>query len=120
MRTEANPDGLNVSQTAALAWLDDSGSMTNADLARAEAMKPQSMNTILAGLEEEGLVERRPHPTDGRQILFSLTAQGVQARRKRSTAKHEWLMAAVTRLGPDERQTLLAAATLIRTLADSQ
>ena len=93
--------------------------MTTADLARAEAMKPQSMSTILAGLEQEGLVERRPHPTDGRQILFSLTAQGVEARRKRSVAKHEWLLAAVAKLSPAEQQTLLSAAVLIRSLGAS-
>ena len=119
LRAEANPGGLNLSQTAALALLDESGGMTNADLARAQAMKPQSMSTILASLEQEGLVERSPHPTDGRQILFSLTAQGVEARRKRSTAKHEWLLAAVAKLGPSERQTLLSAAGIIRGLAGS-
>ncbi|MGH7107168.1 MAG: MarR family winged helix-turn-helix transcriptional regulator, partial [Acetobacteraceae bacterium] len=91
LRAEANPGGLSISQTAALALLAENGGMTNADLARAQAMKPQSMYTILATLEQEGLVERSPHPTDGRQILFSLTRQGIAARRKRSTAKHEWL-----------------------------
>jgi DNA-binding MarR family transcriptional regulator len=114
LRADANPGGLNVSQTATLARLDEDGAMTNADLARAEAMKPQSMSTILASLEQEGLVERRPHPTDGRQILFSLTAQGVEARRNRRAAKHEWLLAAVTQLDPPDQQTLLSAALLIR------
>jgi DNA-binding MarR family transcriptional regulator len=119
LRADANPGGLNFSQTAALARLDENGGMTTADLARAEAMKPQSMSTILASLEQEGLVERNPHPTDGRQILFSLTAQGVEARRKRSTAKQEWLLAAVAKLGRAEQQTLLSAAALIRSLSGS-
>jgi DNA-binding MarR family transcriptional regulator len=116
LRADANSGGLNVSQTAVLAWLDETGGMTTADLARAEAMKPQSMSAILASLEQEGLVARRPHPTDGRQILFSLTGQGVEARRKRTTAKQEWLAAAVAKLAPAEQQTLLAAAVLIRQL----
>jgi DNA-binding MarR family transcriptional regulator len=33
-------------------------------------VKPQSMGGTLAAMEEEGLVERQPHPTDGRQILY--------------------------------------------------
>ena len=119
VRADANTGGLNLSQTATLAQLDESGGMTNADLARAEAMKPQSMSTLLAGLEQEGLVERRPHPTDGRQILFSLTTQGVEARRRWRTAKQDWLITAVARLDATEQQTLLAAARLIRRLADS-
>ena len=117
LRADANPGGLTVSQTAALAWLDDTGGMTNAELARAEAMTPQSMNTILSGLEQAGMVARQPHPTDRRQILFSLTAQGAEARRVRSTAKQKWLLAAVAKLDADDRQILLSAAQLIRNLS---
>jgi DNA-binding MarR family transcriptional regulator len=119
VRSDADTGGLNLSQTAALARLDESGGMTNADLARAEAMKPQSMNAILVNLEQDGLVERRPHPTDGRQILFSVTAQGVEARRQWRMKKQDWLIAAVARLNPAEQQTLLSAARLIRRLADT-
>src|SRR5579859_2275409 len=119
LRADADPGGLNFSQAAALARLDEEGGMTNADLARAEAMKPQSMGAILASLEQEGLVKRRPHPTDGRQILFSLTAQGEEARRSRRVAKQEWLLAAVTQLDPADRQTLLSAAMLLRNLGRS-
>jgi DNA-binding MarR family transcriptional regulator len=110
LRADANPDGLSISQTATLALLEENGGMTTADLARAEAMKPQSMGTILAGLERDGLVERKPHPTDGRQVLFSLTASGAEARRKRSLAKQKWLLAAVAKLDPGDQQTLLSAA----------
>jgi DNA-binding MarR family transcriptional regulator len=116
LRADANPGGLSFSQTAALGRLEETGGMTTADLARAEAMKPQSMGAILASLEQEGLVERRHHPTDGRQILFSLTAQGLEARRRRSTAKQKWLLAEVAKLSPAERATLLSAAALIRNL----
>src|ERR1700756_2592420 len=83
LRSEANPNALNLSQMSALARLDQSAPMTTADLARAEAMKPQSMGTILASLEHEELVHRRPHPTDGRQVLFALTAKGVEERKQR-------------------------------------
>ena len=84
LRSEIDSEGLGMSQTSALARLERQGPMTTADLARAEAMKPQSMKAILASLEEDGLVERQPHPTDGRQILFLLTAAGREARRKRA------------------------------------
>jgi DNA-binding MarR family transcriptional regulator len=119
LRMEANPGELTLSQITTLARLDRSGAMTTADLARAEFVKPQSMGTTLADLEREGLVQRRPHPTDGRQVLFELTAAGVEARRKRNIAKREWLLAAMERLDPDEQQTLFAAAALIKRLAES-
>jgi DNA-binding MarR family transcriptional regulator len=116
LRAEADPGGLSVSQSAALGRLEEAGGMTTAELARAEAMKPQSMGAILAGLEQGGLVERRRHPTDGRRILYSLTARGLEARRSRSAAKQDWLAAAVGRLDPAEQQTLMDAAALIHDL----
>jgi DNA-binding MarR family transcriptional regulator len=120
LRAESNPDELTWSQTAALSRLESAGSMTTADLARAEAVKPQSMGSTLAELEREGLVERRPHPTDGRQVLITLTDAGVEARRRRGAAKEKWLLAAMGELTAGERQTLVSAAALIKRLAQSE
>lgn len=119
LRSETGTDELNLSQLGVLGRLDQQGPMTTADLARTESMKPQSMGTILAGLESEGLVERKPHPSDGRQILFSLTSKGVDVRRKRGHAKREWLLAALMQLEPDEQRTLLDAIPLIKRLSES-
>jgi DNA-binding MarR family transcriptional regulator len=119
LRAEANPGELSWSQVATLARLEKRGPLTTADLARAESVKPQSMGTTLADLEEQGLVERRPHPTDGRQVLFALTAAGVEARRMRRIAKQEWILAAMTKLDPAERKTLMAATALIKRLGES-
>jgi DNA-binding MarR family transcriptional regulator len=119
LRMETNPDELSWSQTTTLARLDKAGAMTTADLARAEFVKPQSMGTTLADLEQAGLVQRRPHPTDGRQVLFELTAEGMEARRQRNIAKREWLLAAMAKLDPAEQRTLLAAAALLKRLAES-
>jgi DNA-binding MarR family transcriptional regulator len=119
LRMEANPGELTWSQITTLARLDKAGAMTTADLARSEFVKPQSMGTTLADLEQAGLVQRRPHPTDGRQVLFELTAEGAEARRQRNIAKREWLLAAMERLEPVEQQTLIAAAALIKRLAES-
>ena len=92
--------------------------MTTADLARAESVKPQSMGATLARLEREGLVKRHPHPTDGRQVLFALTAEGVEARRNRSAAKQKWLLAGIAKLDPAEQQTLMSAVALIKRLGE--
>ena len=118
LRAESNPDELTWSQTVALSRLESAGSMTTADLARSESVKPQSMGATLAELEREGLIERQPHPTDGRRVLFALTGEGVEARRKRSAAKQTWLLAAMARLDPDEQQTLISAAALIKRLGE--
>ena len=63
------------------------GPATTAELARAESMKPQSMGTTIATLEEIGMVERKPHPTDGRQVNIELTAKGAAVRKGTRDAK---------------------------------
>lgn len=118
LRTES-PGGLNLSQSGVLSRLESSGPMTTADLARAESMKPQSMKTILAGLEADACVERAPHPTDGRQILFVITRKGLNERRRRTVAKREWLLAQLEQFDPQEVAMLAAAIPLIRRLSDS-
>src|SRR5580698_6624955 len=98
LRAEAKSGELSWTQVAIMARLDTVGPMTTADLARAESMKPQSMGASLAQMEEEGLVLRKAHPTDGRQILYALTAAGIEGRYKSRLAKREWLLAAITKL----------------------
>ena len=114
LRAVSNTRELTWSQVAIMARLEEAGPLTTADLARAESVKPQSMGGTLAAMEEEGLVERQPHPTDGRQILYALTDEGREARRKVSLAKREWLLAAIAQLSLAEQKTLLAAVDIIR------
>ena len=120
VRGEAGSVGLGWSLAAVLGRLDRTGAMTTAELARAEMVKPQSMGSFLAELEQEGLVRRQPHPTDGRQILFSLTEAGVEARRRRQAAKLAWLTTAIERCDAGERRTLVDAIALIQRLGESQ
>lgn len=118
VRGAAGHEGPSWSQAAAMGRLQRNGAMTTAELARAEMVKPQSMGTLLAELEHDGLVRRQPHPTDGRRILFSLTPSGMEARRRRHAAKLAWLAQAIGRLEPDERRTLDDATALVRRLAE--
>ena len=114
LRAISNTRELTWSQVAIMARLEEAGPLTTADLARAESVKPQSMGGTLAAMEEEGLVERQPHPTDGRQILYALTDEGREARTKVRLAKREWLLAAIAQLSQAEQKTLLAAVDIIR------
>ncbi|MDQ7994484.1 MAG: MarR family transcriptional regulator [Luteibacter sp.] len=117
LRAESNNLELTWSQIAALSRLEG-GAMSTAELARAEAVKPQSMGATLGVLEEEGLVERTPHPSDGRQFLVRLTREGIEARQRTRNAKQAWLTSAVARLTSDEQADLIAAAAVMRRLAD--
>ena len=116
---ESNPGEFTLSQAMVLGRLAREGPMTTADLARAESMKPQSMKSILASLEEEDCVERQPHASDGRQILFALTQKGHEQRKLRTAAKREWLVSRLAEFDRTEIQTLAEAIPLIKRLSDS-
>src|SRR6266545_333339 len=78
MRAQRVDSSVTISQLAAMSTLDFHGPLTPGELAAHEKVQPPSMTRVLAGLEEMGLVARRPHPTDGRQVIVELTAAGKQ------------------------------------------
>ena len=117
MRSMPNGDGLSMTEAIVLSRLAHDGPATIAALARAEGMKPQSMGTTIAALETAAFVTRTPHPTDGRQMLVTLTDTGLKRRAEQRARKQLWLEAAVASLSEDERMTLFRAAGIIRKLA---
>jgi DNA-binding MarR family transcriptional regulator len=61
------------------------------------------VGTALGLLEKMGLVERKPHPTDGRQINMKLTAPGITLRRNTKKATYAWLSRAIAELDRQEQ-----------------
>ncbi len=119
VRAAAASHELSLTEAAVLGRLSKDGPATTADLARAESMKPQSMGATIATLEEMGLVERRPHPTDGRQMIIGLTVRGAAVRKSAKDAKHHWLAQAIAQLDEGEREILFQAGEIIERLAES-
>ena len=77
------------------------------------------MTRVLGALEDLRYVERAPHPTDGRQAVVRLTAEGaavVAAERRRRDA---WLAKRLRDLSADELATLSDAAHILERLANS-
>jgi DNA-binding MarR family transcriptional regulator len=109
---------LSWTQKAVMVRLDTEGPATTADLARAEGVKPQSMGATLAVLEEMGIVERRPHPTDGRQMNIALTGKGASMRKDVRIAKQTWLAQAIAQLDATEQKNLPAVTALIKRLGE--
>jgi DNA-binding MarR family transcriptional regulator len=101
-----------------MARLARDGPATAADLARAECVKPQSMGATIAALEEMGLVERTPHPTDGRQMKVALTAKGIAVRKSAKDAKKTWLAQAIAQLDEEDREMLFQAGDIIKRLVE--
>jgi DNA-binding MarR family transcriptional regulator len=117
-RAAAVSQELSWNDTAVLKRLAQEGPATTAELARAQGMRPQSMRPIIAALEEMGLVRRKAHPTDRRQVNIELTARGAAAQKRAGHAKRTWLAQAFAQLDESERQTLFAAGRIIKRLVE--
>jgi DNA-binding MarR family transcriptional regulator len=118
VRAAAALHELSLTESSVMARLARDGPATTADLARAEGMKPQSMGTTIAALEEMGMVERKPHPTDGRQVNIVLTAKGAAVRKTAKDAKQTWLAQGIAQLDKREQEALFAAGDIIRRLVE--
>jgi DNA-binding MarR family transcriptional regulator len=68
--------GLTVPKYACLELLDQRPGLSNAELARGAFVTRQSMNLVLRGLQEGGLVTRPPQAPHGRALPARLTAAG--------------------------------------------
>ncbi len=120
LRGEAHPGDFTLSQLSVLSRLETEGPATVSTLARAEAVRPQSMGATIAALEAAGLVSGTPDSKDRRQTILSVTdacRNWIQASR---AAKEDWLSRAIrTQLTPVEQTTLADALELLKRIADS-
>ncbi|GAB3770986.1 DNA-binding MarR family transcriptional regulator [Nocardioides ginsengisegetis] len=118
LANERHPDNeLSLNQMAVLGALYRAGDLTIGELAGHERVQPPSMTRTVNCLEGDGYVARRPHETDGRQVLVTLTDSGratVLADRARRDA---WLARRLTDLSPEDRAVLRAAAPILERLA---
>jgi len=108
---------VTLTQLSALATLKKCGAMTPGELAAKEVVQPPSMTRVIAALEDQGYVTRRPHPTDGRQSIVELTADGTGYVLADISAREAWLDKRLAELTDAERATLAEAAEIIDRMA---
>ncbi|WSF46653.1 MarR family transcriptional regulator [Streptomyces sp. NBC_01356] len=117
IREVSETDDLTPSQVSALTLVSKSGAATASALAAAEGVRPQSMATTLAALDEQGLIERSPDPNDGRRQLVTLTDAGRERVEGTRQAREEWLARAFQdRCTEAERQTVVEAMAVLERL----
>ncbi len=79
-RAALKPHGLTHVQfvlLASLTWLDAERPPTQSELAAHARTDPMMTSQVLRALEVAGLVERMPHPDDGRAKLLRVTPAGA-------------------------------------------
>ena len=108
---------MTIAQISAMLSLETAGAMTPRELAEAERVQPPTITRIIARLEERGLIQRTPHPTDGRQVILAPSPAGRQVLTEYQRVRDEWLAQRVARLSAEERNILHRAAEILTRIA---
>jgi DNA-binding MarR family transcriptional regulator len=119
LANERDPhNDLSIPVMAVLGALFRRGELTVGELAALERVQPPTMTRKVNFLEEGGYLTRRPHDSDGRVVVITLTDRGrdtVLADRRR---RDEWLSRQLRDLTPEQREVIRAAAPILRDLSE--
>lgn len=117
VRVEAGPP---LGQLTVLGHLQRRGALSTNDLAVAERVRPQSMSVTIKTLEKDGLVHKRPHPTDGRQMLVEMTPKGIKTLEDIFAIREDWLAHEIRKnLSERQREELRKGLDIIQAIIEN-
>lgn len=120
MRQEGET-GLGASTHSALATISRRGPLSLGELAALEGVKPPSITTTVAALENQGLVTRVVDAADRRISRVTVTARGRLRLLRSRTRKTAYLAGRLEALDERQLQVLEEAATILeRALEDDR
>ncbi|WP_328997436.1 MarR family transcriptional regulator [Kribbella sp. NBC_00709] len=108
----------NFSTLSVLHTLDRNGPLRLTDLLPTEQLKQPALTSLVAKLEQDGLLQRRPDPSDGRASLISLTSAGQEIVHSRHAHRVAKLTALVDQLSPEERAVLAGSVDVLHRLTE--
>ena len=106
-------DGLNYQRLSLLQALHCNGPAIMRDLGTRLGLSPRNMTAIVDGLEDAGLVARRPHPTDRRATLIELSADGAAEAERDLGPRLDAMAALFAGLTPRELEDFSAILTAL-------
>lgn len=93
--------------------LECAGDRTMTELADALAVTPRRVTALVDALEADGLVERTPHPTDGRSTVVTLTSSGRKQQQVLWTERQREISRAFLDLSAEQQRQLLAITPVL-------
>jgi DNA-binding MarR family transcriptional regulator len=110
MHRRANADfapfGLNADQYVLLTVLAEEDGMIQKELARRTGSDPNTVSSMLARLERDGLVARERHAEDGRAWVVRLTPRGRIAQRRSWDGSAEFRQELEALFTPEQLESL--------------
>lgn len=87
--------------------------MTMSELAKALDITQRRITALVDALEADGLVERQPHPTDGRSTIATLTKKGLAQQKATWEQRQAEIGRAFGDLSPAHQTQLLEITPLL-------
>ena len=81
--------------------------VTSRQLCATLSILPPNLVGLIQSLESRGLIERKPHPTDGRALGLHPTAKGLSLMQQAEVTASELEIDASSKLTASQRQTLV-------------
>ena len=100
--------GLRPVDFSTLSLVAHNPGITSRQLCAALGILPPNLVRIVADLDKRGLVQRKPHPTDGRAIGLHLSTEGRKMMREAEATVLALEDSAAAKLTVEERLTLIS------------
>jgi DNA-binding MarR family transcriptional regulator len=113
-------DSITPSQLSALVSIERDGPVTLGELAALESVQPPTMTRIVAGLEEQGLVQREVDPSDRRISRVRMTSQARKLLERNRSRKTAYLASRLRGLSAEELEVLARAAGLLERMTEDE
>ncbi len=101
------PYGLKPVDFSVMSTIQHNPGVTSRQLCTALNLLPPNLVGLIQSLESRGLIERKPHPHDGRAVGLHATAKGQALMVQAEQTASELEIEKTAKLTPAQRQTLL-------------
>ena len=108
---------LTATQLSALGTLRRHGPLSLGALAASERVQPPSMTRTVQCLDEAGMVVRRAHPDDRRQVVLQVSERGLDLLDSERRRRDAWLAQRLDAYSAEQRELLRQALPLLDELA---
>ena len=112
--------GVGRARLSALAVLHFGGPSSLTELAEREMVSRATMHHVVAGLERDGHVSRKPDSNDARSQRIELTEEGTSVISEAHIARIEFLRSLLTGTSPEDLATTAKVLSKIRDNASSK
>lgn len=107
LMTALRPDGLTVGQPKVLDYLIEHNGANQKEIAQACHIEPASLTSILNGMEEKNMIERKMLHGNRRSLHIFVTPKGRQLQKSISEAFHTLEDTAFDGLSEDDRMAFM-------------